>query len=101
MREDIANSAADATSAPPQNNAGQAGASGKLHVSPEALRALPAEFVQRHRVLPLRVENGAIHVASAEPAHPRVIDDIRLLSGLEVLEQNFPPSEILEKIAEC
>jgi type II secretory ATPase GspE/PulE/Tfp pilus assembly ATPase PilB-like protein len=78
-----------------------AGNSGKHHVSPEALRALPADFVKRHRVLPLRVQDGAIHVATAEPGNQRVMDDIRLLSGLEVQEHETPSAEVLEKIAEC
>ena len=81
--------------------AGRAGNGGKLNVSPEALRALPAEFVKRHRVLPLRVQDGAIHIATAEPGNQRVVDDIRLLSGLEVHEQETPSAELLEKIAEC
>ena len=51
---------------------------------PEALRALPADFVKRHRVLPLEIGNGSIRVATADPGNARVIDDIRLLSGLEV-----------------
>jgi type II secretory ATPase GspE/PulE/Tfp pilus assembly ATPase PilB-like protein len=79
----------------------RAGNGGKLSVSPEALRALPAEFVKRHRVLPLRVQNGAIHIATAEPGNQRVVDDIRLLSGLEVHEEETPVAELLEKIAEC
>ncbi len=72
-----------------------------LSVSPEAMRALPAEFVKRHRILPLAVHNGTLDVAAAEPGNQRVIEDIRLLSGLEVQELAAPAAEILEKIAEC
>jgi type II secretory ATPase GspE/PulE/Tfp pilus assembly ATPase PilB-like protein len=86
---------------PARPPAGRAGNGGKLVVSPEALRSLPAEFVKRHRVLPLRVQDGAIHVATSEPGNPRVMDDIRLLSGLEVQEHETPSAEVLEKIAEC
>src|SRR5947209_4767415 len=81
--------------------AGRLGGNGKLEVAAEALRILPAEFVKRHRVLPLRIENGTIHVATAEPGNQRVIDDIRLLSGFEVQEQEASAGEVLEKIAEC
>lgn len=73
----------------------------RLNVSPQAIRALPADFVKRHRVLPFRIENGTIYVATAEPGNQRVIDDIRLLSGLEVEEAQAPGSEVIEKIAEC
>ena len=77
------------------------GSLAKLKVSPEAVRALPSEFVKRHRILPFEIQNGTIHVATSEPGNQRVIDDIRLLSGLEVQESEAPGSEIVEKIAEC
>jgi type IV pilus assembly protein PilB len=73
---------------------------GALRPAPEALRALPTDFVKRHRVLPLRVEEGNLYVASAEPLSEILIDDMRLLSGLEVREQRAPAAEVLEKIAE-
>ncbi len=73
----------------------------KLKVSPEAVRSLPADFVKRHRVLPFDIQNGTIHIATSEPGNQRIIDDIRLLSGLEVQESEAPASDIIEKIAEC
>jgi len=72
-----------------------------LEVSPEALRALPADFVKRHRILPFKLNNGTIHIATEQRGNQRVIDDIRLLTGLEVEETEAPGAEILEKIAEC
>src|SRR5437588_2661737 len=77
------------------------GASAKLQASAEALRVLPAEFVKRHRVLPLGIQDGTIHIATSDPGNQRIIDDIRLLSGLEVRESEAPQAEILERIAEC
>lgn len=77
------------------------GSLAKLHVSPEAMRSLPPEFVKRHRVLPYAIENGTLRVATANPGNQRLIDDIRLLSGLEVVETEAPGPDVLEKIAEC
>ncbi|HZR19360.1 MAG TPA: ATPase, T2SS/T4P/T4SS family, partial [Verrucomicrobiae bacterium] len=77
------------------------GALSKLEVPAEAVRCLPAEFVKRHQVLPLRVQNGILHIATAKPGDERVIDDIRLLTGLEVRETIIPATDILEKMAEC
>src|SRR5678815_4732731 len=91
----------------PLPNGGVAGNGGgiknlaKLKISPEGIRALPAEFVKRHRVLPLEIHNSTIDIATAELGNQRVIDDIRLLTGLEVQEFEAPANEILEKIAEC
>ena len=82
----------------PDSSGARLGSLAKFNVSPQAIRTLPADFVKRHRVLPLEIHNGTIHVATAEPGNQRVIDDIRLLSGLEVQESVAPASEILEKI---
>src|SRR5688572_2209588 len=82
-------------------NANGNGRPRKLEASPEAVRLLPAHFVKRNRVLPLEVRDGMLRVATAELGNQRVIDDIRLLSGLEVDEIPAEASEILEKIAEC
>jgi len=73
----------------------------KLTVSPEAVRTLPSDFVKRHRVLPFEIRNGTIHIVTSDPGNQRVIEDIRLLSGLEVQETEAPAAEIIEKIAEC
>src|SRR5688500_8306820 len=76
-------------------------ASVKLEPSPEALRALPADFVKQHAILPLEIHDGAICVATSRLGNQQLIDDIRLLSGLEVKELEAPSGDILEKIAEC
>jgi len=85
----------------PNGSAKRVGILARVAISPNALRALPSHFVKRHRILPLEISNGTIHIATAELGNQRIIDDIRLLSGLEVKESEAPSSEILEKIAEC
>jgi type II secretory ATPase GspE/PulE/Tfp pilus assembly ATPase PilB-like protein len=72
----------------------------KLAVSPDIIRMLPAEFVKRNRILPFEIANGTIHIATSAPGNQRVIDDIRLLSGLEVEEFEAPKEEINAKISE-
>ncbi len=62
---------------------------------------MPAEFVKRHRLLPLEIRQGILRVACVSPGDPSVIDDIRLLSGLEVEELAAPADEINAKISEC
>jgi type II secretory ATPase GspE/PulE/Tfp pilus assembly ATPase PilB-like protein len=80
---------------------GRLGNLAKLSIPPEALRTLPADFVKRHRVLPFKILDSTIHIVTSEPGNQRVIEDIRLLSGLEVHESHAPAAEVLEKIAEC
>ncbi|MGA2248524.1 MAG: GspE/PulE family protein [Verrucomicrobiota bacterium] len=74
---------------------------GKLEVAPEIIRLLPADFIKRHCLLPVAVRNGTLCLATAAPGNQRLIDDIRLLSGLEVREFQAPAGEIAAKIAEC
>ncbi|MDA1272587.1 MAG: hypothetical protein O2960_00850 [Verrucomicrobia bacterium] len=73
----------------------------KVDIAPTVLRTLPSDFVKRHRILPIRIRNGTLHVATSDPGNQRVIDDIRLLTGLEVEESMVPASGLLERIAEC
>src|ERR1017187_8182021 len=80
---------------------GQLRSLARLDVAPEIIRTLPAEFVKRHCLLPFEITNGTIHIATATPGNQRVIDDIRLLSGLEVEEFTAPAAEITAKISEC
>ena len=62
----------------------------RYKVDSSASSALPAEFVKRHRIMPLEIREGFLHVATVEPGNPKVIDDIRLLSGFEVKEWVAP-----------
>lgn len=71
-----------------------------LEPSPEALRTLPSDFVKRFRVLPMEVRDGTLRVATASPGNQRVLEDIRLVTGLEVEELAVPEADILQRIAE-
>jgi type IV pilus assembly protein PilB len=73
----------------------------RIRIPDEVARTLPLEFVRRHRVLPFELSNGTVRIATAEPGNRRVIEDVRLLSGLEVEEAVASERQISEKIAEC
>ncbi len=75
--------------------------SAELKQSREASRMIPAEFAQSHRILPLSVADGSIRIGTAVQCEQRVIDDLRLMTGLEVSETLLPAAEVLEKIGEC
>lgn len=65
------------------------------------LRLLPAEFAKENRIVPLEVRESTLRIATVSACPGRLIDDIRLLSGLEVEETLAPEPWILEKLAEC
>ncbi len=80
---------------------GLSGVLDKLAIAAETLRLLPADFIKQHRILPFKLCAGTLHIATADPGNQRVIDDIRLLSGLEVEETVVTVGEVSAKISEC
>src|SRR5437899_164989 len=50
----------------------------KLKISPDGIRALPSDFVKRHRVLPLQIHDSTIDIATAELGNQRLIDDMNI-----------------------
>ena len=54
-------------------------------LDPEARKLLPIEFIQRHRVLPLRVENNVLYLGFVEDPTPTVITLVReALPGMDL-----------------
>ncbi len=85
----------------PSGNGHRASAFARLAIPAETVAALPTEFIKRHRVLPIKLDGGCIVIATAEPGNQRIVEDIRLLTGLEVEEQAADKEELLQKIAEA
>jgi type II secretion system protein E len=56
------------------------------HEPPDAsaLEIVPSEFAMRHQLVPLRRNDGTLVVAMADPLDIHAIDDLRLLTGLDV-----------------
>ncbi len=53
-------------------------------VDPEVVRLIPAYVAQRHGVVAIARKHGRLVLAMADPANIVAIDDVRLLTGLEV-----------------
>jgi type IV pilus assembly protein PilB len=51
---------------------------------PKALEALPREFIEESKVLPLFLVRGVLTVAVAEPANLFLIEEVERISGYEV-----------------
>src|SRR5688572_33361954 len=48
------------------------------------IKKVPIHFARRYRVLPLKVDDGAIVVAATDPLETAALDDLRLLLGMPV-----------------
>lgn len=85
-----------------RGSGGAVGGSGDagLQSTPEALRVLSAEFVRSNGVLPLRVVEGVLHLAVPEAGNDELVENVRLLTGLEVREVAAPAGVLQERIGE-
>ena len=59
----------------------------QLHVNQvehEWIKKVPIHFARRYRVLPLKVDDGALVVATTDPLETAALDDLRLLLGIPI-----------------
>jgi len=54
------------------------------NIDPEVIRIIPEQLVKRHNVVPLRKEGNKLVVAMTDPLNVVAIDDLRLVTGLEI-----------------
>jgi general secretion pathway protein E len=61
---------------------------------PEALKAVPAELAYRHQIIPIKLENGTVIIATADPFNLDALDDVRMVTGREANPVLADASEI-------
>jgi type IV pilus assembly protein PilB len=66
-----------------------------VEVDPEVASLVPEDFARRNLVLPLRRDNGHIDVAMSDPNNLVLVNDIRLITGLNVAPYIAGASDIL------
>ncbi|NMB15927.1 MAG: Flp pilus assembly complex ATPase component TadA [Firmicutes bacterium] len=66
----------------------------QLVVTPGAITLIPEEFASRYSVFPWKEEDSCLHVAMTDPLDIQVIDDLRMLTGLNVKPYVATLSEI-------
>ena len=67
-------------------------------IDPQVINIVPAEFAFRHIVLPLTRENGVLTVATLDPSQLHVIDDLKMLTNLDVEMVLAPRKDLLKGI---
>jgi type II secretion system protein E len=61
---------------------------------PEALEIVPSEFALRHQLIPLHQNDDTLTVAMANPLDIQAMDDLRLLTGLDIAPMLAAPADI-------
>ncbi len=70
----------------------------ELCAQPAALKLLPAEWAQRHNVLPLRQDDDRIVVATADPANLLLEEEIRFTTGRQPIFRVAGPSRLAQEV---
>jgi general secretion pathway protein E/type IV pilus assembly protein PilB len=66
----------------------------KLNVDPEILKAVPLKIVHRHTLMPLSRNNGTLTVATGDPFNVNALDELQMLTGMQVQPVLASPREI-------
>ncbi len=67
-------------------------------IDPNAATLVPMELMRKHVVLPVKVENSELIVAMADPANIFAIDDLRIVTRLDIRAVVATESDILAAI---
>lgn len=70
-----------------------------FEIDSDVARIVPEEFARRHMVLPVAREDGHISVAMGDPSNLPVINDLRLITGLEITPLIASPSDIMANLS--
>jgi general secretion pathway protein E/type IV pilus assembly protein PilB len=70
----------------------------EVTVDPSVLQSMPLKLVHRRTLMPLRRDNGALVVATGDPFDVYSLDELAMLTGLEVHPVLASPREIARLI---
>ena len=72
-----------------------------LMIDPIATSLIPENICKRYQVFPFKLENNKLHVAMSDPQDRVAIQDLRRISGKEILEYICSIGEINQAIDNC
>jgi len=55
------------------------------HIEPEVIESLSKELAERYKAVPFRKEKNRLHVAMLEPKNIQALDELRFLSGYDII----------------
>jgi type IV pilus assembly protein PilB len=69
-----------------------------IKIGSDIVSIVPADLVSKYNILPLWKDNGRLAVAMTNPFQPRVIEDLRLVTGKSVLRYYADPVQMENSI---
>ncbi|HHO57553.1 MAG TPA: GspE/PulE family protein, partial [Oceanithermus profundus] len=71
---------------------------GQVEPDPQAVALVDDRFARKHRVFPYRLDGHRLYVAMANPGDLKLIDELRYMTGREIVPQLASDSEILHAL---
>jgi type IV pilus assembly protein PilB len=71
----------------------------EVTIDPSASALIPEPLARRYNAIPIAFEDGSLVVAMADPANVLAIDDIRAITGLDVLPRVATKTEVEDGIS--
>ena len=65
-----------------------------VNIPEEALKLISSDVARFYNVMPVRIEDGTLLVAMADPLNIQTLDDIRHISGMDVRGAVSNPEDI-------
>jgi type IV pilus assembly protein PilB len=70
----------------------------KIKIEPDTLKEIPFKLVHRRSLMPLSRENGCLVVATGNPFDVNALDELQMLTGLQITPVLASPREISRMI---
>jgi len=71
---------------------------GQVSIPQEAITKVPAKIALHYQIMPLKFENNVLTCAAKDPLDIQLLDELRLLLGIEVEAVSADEKDILESI---
>lgn len=66
----------------------------KINIAPEVLKLVSSDVARFYNTIPIRIENGVLIVAMADPLNIQTLDDLRQITGMEVRGAVSNPADV-------
>lgn len=71
----------------------------KVEISSDIITKIPAKFASHYKIMPVKLENDILTIATANPWDMQAIDDLKLFLGFDVKPALSSETDILEAVA--
>ncbi|MBE0539120.1 MAG: type II/IV secretion system protein [Ignavibacterium sp.] len=72
----------------------------ELKIEDEAVKKITAQQAFDWNILPIKIEDGFLHIATSSPSDKKLIEDISFFTGMKIKTTKMPSEIILERLKE-